>query len=265
MEESPREPTLGIEDELPSLDVLTDLFERAKSEDEFEFICTLLRLRGMEDAGWDTLEESRLLMTQVISQTEAPIDELFRVRLFLFLYCHATEMYDLYHLVGNLLRVILGDRYSLNPFAAGTHGYKAAATKPTSKVARIQEWADQADIPEVGDLLKALLVSPVRNAFFHSDYVLYRGEFRIKRGQGVNQDGLVSKVVPLEWLLPRIELALNTVLGLVDLLQDHQASYDRPKILQGRFRADGGLMDMELIISEGYGVTGFRSPPTQPD
>ena len=37
---------------------LSILFEAAKSADEFEFGCTLLRVRGLEDVGWDPFVET---------------------------------------------------------------------------------------------------------------------------------------------------------------------------------------------------------------
>jgi hypothetical protein len=48
---------------LPKYDVdglLTKLFTKAKEKDEFEYCSTLLRLRGMEAAGWDPLKEASL-------------------------------------------------------------------------------------------------------------------------------------------------------------------------------------------------------------
>jgi hypothetical protein len=45
--------------------ILAPLFERAKAADEFEFCCTLLRIRGMEDAYWDPLRESYQLTQQL--------------------------------------------------------------------------------------------------------------------------------------------------------------------------------------------------------
>ncbi len=211
----------------------------------------------MEDRGWDTLEESWRLITQVMAQVDAPIQPDFRLRLLFFLYCHATEMDDLYHLVGNLLCVVLGDRYTMSPFMR-TSGEKAA-TKPLDKIERIERWSDEAKLPDVGALLRYVLVPPVRNAFFHSDYVLFNNSFRIKRGQGVEIDGVVTKEISFDWLLPRVELGINTVLELVDLLREHIASYQEPKRLRGRFAADGGWADLELIVQQGYGVVGFRS------
>lgn len=163
----------------PSLECFSDLFQRARQQDEFEFVCTLLRFRGMEDQGWDTLEESWKLISQVLAQTEAPIQADFRLRLHLFLYCHVTEMDDLYHLTGNLLRVVLGDRYTLAPFRSGMFGETTEAKYPPAKVVRINKWSKEAGIPEIGEVLSAALVPEVRNAFFHSDYILFDNEFRI--------------------------------------------------------------------------------------
>jgi hypothetical protein len=41
-----------------AVEVLADLFRRTKQKDEFEFTSTLLRIMGIESAGWDTLEET---------------------------------------------------------------------------------------------------------------------------------------------------------------------------------------------------------------
>jgi hypothetical protein len=35
--------------------IFDDLFVRARQADEFEYACALLRVRGMEDFGWDPL------------------------------------------------------------------------------------------------------------------------------------------------------------------------------------------------------------------
>jgi len=50
-----------------TFDTLNDLFLRAKEVDEFEFICTLIRVRGLEGPGWDPLVESNQLINQVLS------------------------------------------------------------------------------------------------------------------------------------------------------------------------------------------------------
>lgn len=83
--------------------MIGDLFNKAKEKDEFEFCCTLLRGRGKESAGWDSLFESYNLIKQTLSLISAPVDGLFKIRLLLLLYCHITEMNDFYSIVANLL------------------------------------------------------------------------------------------------------------------------------------------------------------------
>ncbi len=45
--------------ETPEVPTLDALFNRAKAKDEFEYVCALLRIKGLESPAWDPLEESR--------------------------------------------------------------------------------------------------------------------------------------------------------------------------------------------------------------
>jgi hypothetical protein len=247
------------EEQTPNYETVTNLFLAARQQDEFEFICAILRMRGAESAGWDTLEESWQLADQLSSLLLSPLEDDLKIRLLLLLYCHVTEMDDLYHLLGNLLRVTVGDRYSIAPFATGAFGHKRPAITPSAKIGRLGEWAEGAGFPEIGRLLNFILVRQVRNAFFHSDYILYESMFRIKRGQGLALDGYVTREIPLVWLVPRMETAVNLLFFVVDLLQQHTTSYQQPKRIKGRFTTDGSYGDLELIVKEGYGLVGFRS------
>jgi len=133
-------------------DIINDLFIKAKEKDEFEFCCTLLRIRGNESAGWDSLEESYSLITNILSIISAPIDNLFRVRLLLLLYCHITEMNDFYNIVANLLWILLGERYHINPFYYKLYENRRTIYSPESKVDRIIELSVRVRLTEVGDL-----------------------------------------------------------------------------------------------------------------
>jgi hypothetical protein len=253
---------------LPKYDIhglLTELFAKAKGKDEFEYCSTLLRLRGMEAAGWDPLKESLALMQQVALMHQAPLDPGLKLRLSLFLYCHATEMHDLYHIVGNMLRVCSGERYSLNCFAGVNHPSGHDANYPPSKAARIKEWADTQGMNELGGMFSDMVVKEVRNAFFHSDYTLHEGHFHIARGDGVMVGNVIDQRVPMKWLAPRLELGINTALALVNLVIESIQSYTEDKIVMGRVLGDGNApVAVELTVQEGYGLVGFASPPKGP-
>jgi hypothetical protein len=54
-------------------EIFDDLFTRAREADEFEYACALLRVRGMEDVGWDPLEETAALFNGIASLLQAPL------------------------------------------------------------------------------------------------------------------------------------------------------------------------------------------------
>jgi hypothetical protein len=251
---------------LPKYDIdglLTALFAKAKQTDEFEYCSTLLRLRGMEAAGWDPLKESLALMQQVIRVVQAPIDPVLRERLWLFLYCHATEMNDLYHIVGNMLRICAGLRYSMDCFAGVNHPSGNPANYPSSKAARIREWADAQGMNELGEMFTDLVVKEVRNAFFHSDYTLHDGNFHIAHGDGVLVGNTIDRRVPLAWLGPRLELGINTAMALVGHVFDAIQGYTENTIVTGRIQGDDTRVPIELTVQPGYGLVGFVSPPKE--
>ncbi|RYZ90124.1 MAG: hypothetical protein EOP04_04875 [Proteobacteria bacterium] len=242
-------------------EIFTKLFDDARNRDEFEFCCTLLRFRGLEDQGWDPLRESSELIQQMLASIASPIVESFRIRQILFLYCHITEMHDLYHVVANMLMVTAGHRYNLNCFSGKTAIAQKPANYPNSKAINIEIWAHANGIPKLGLLFGDLVVNEVRNAFFHSDYILTPDSFNIRRGQGVKIGNVIDPKVKLEWLIPRLQLGINIGLGLISFVQSSIASYEANKTVKTRFYGDNAPFgEMELTTNPGHGLTGFRSP-----
>ncbi len=50
----------------------------------------------------------------------------------------------------------------------------------------------------------------------------------------------------LEWLLPKLNLGINTALATIDLLIYHRRLYKEDKIVRGRLGADGSLVDIQI-------------------
>lgn len=254
--------------DLPSYDVekeLKDLFEQALARDEFEFCSSILRIRGMEDPGWDPLLESQILANQMLSLIQAPLDSTLRLRLILFVYSHLTEVADLYRIVGNLLRVCKGERHSIIPFSGKNHRGGKDAQGPQDMVERIKEWASEVGRPMVGEIFCDMLVSEVRNAFFHSDYVLFKEQFNIRHGRGVKIGKLIDPRVNLEWLVPRMELGIDLFLSLCRLIGEYTKRYRKNKVVKGRIHGDSSPpVDVELLTHPDHGLIGFQSPPQLP-
>ena len=250
----------GSADVPPSkvLPILEPLFERAKATDEFEYACTLLRIRGMEAEGWDPVIESQALISDaftIIEKTKlegAPL-----LRLGLLVYCHLTEMSMPYHVIANMLRVCKGQRYVMFPFES-----KPPARYPATKIKRIKDWAAELNLLEVSSLFDSFFSKEIRNAFFHSDYVIHGDRFNITKGSGMLVDHVITPSVPINsHVLPKINDAVHFILDFFDLLERCIRSYKEPKILQGRILAGDRYAEIELTVDPRFGLNGFRSPP----
>jgi len=243
--------------------LVAELFRRAKEADEFEYCSTLLRIRGMEDAGWDPMYESWELSQQLMALQNAPLEQGLKFRLALFLYCHLTEMSDIYSIPANMLHILSGRRYSMSPFAQGLNPGEQQPSYPTGKARRICALAQEHGMHELGELFETMLVKEVRNAFYHSDYILTNESLNIRYGKGVVIENMRDNRVPYNWLLPRIQLGINTSLAVLNQTMDGIQSYKADKVVHGRFAANGGWLPIQLTTHPEQGLTGFRTPPDE--
>jgi hypothetical protein len=239
------------------VDVLNDidrLFQQAKAADEFEFCCTILRVRGFEVPGWDPLQESIYLINQIMGLIDSQIQDSLKTRLILLLYCHVTEMNDLYNIIGNLVRIAShNDRYSMMLFPRSIY--------PREKIAEIQQWANGTPFGRLAIELESMLVKQVRNAFFHSDYALTPQSFNLRNNQFVEINGIRQQSVPLEWLQTKVNTAINITRHVIDKTIESIRSYKESKIVKGRFGPNDSWMDLQLTVNPNWGLTGFKSPP----
>jgi hypothetical protein len=235
--------------------LLDRLLDAALAADEFEYCCALLRPRGIEPAGWDSLAESNVLVQQILSVASAPIQDDLRVRLSLFLYCHTTEMDSLYDVPMNLLRIVEGHRWSGSPFHRGS---KAEPKYPSEKVGLISAVATSVGHTELGDFYEWMLVRQVRNAFFHSDYSLLEGDFVIYRGEPVKIGNEINRVVPLDWLVARLEAGINLGLALIDRLTSRRETYKAPKTIKSPRAQGAGFGEVTLLVDQ-RGLIGFET------
>jgi len=247
------EPKTYSADVIDSL--LGGLFDAALAADEFEYCCALIQPRGIEPAGWDSLAESNVLVQQIVSLASAPIAPDLRVRLSLFLYCHTTEMDALYDVPMNLLRILEGHRWSSSPFHRGA---KPEPKYPSKKVPILSALAKTVGQGAFAEFYEWMLVRQVRNSFFHSDYSLLEGDFVIYRGEALKIGNEINRVVPLEWLVPRLEAGVNFGLVLVNHLTSRREAYRSPKTIKSPRARDAGFDEVTLLVDQ-RGLVGFQS------
>jgi len=239
--------------------LLVPLFEEAKKTDEFEFCCAILRIRGTEGPGWDPLVESSQFMNQTGLLLQSPVDLVFKKRLLLSLYCHATEIDDIYTIIANLLIIIKGERYIMDYFRFIKDKNGGKIKYPHQKINEIKRLAKDTPFEKIAEVMDYFLEKNVRNAFYHSDYILHKEEFNIRHGNGVLIDGIITPAVPFEWLVPRMHTGINFAFEVVKLIQKFRKSYRKEKVVPARFLADGGIENLMLRVKPGYGLIGFSS------
>lgn len=186
---------MGIDDiELNAEEVGSRLhasFQTARASDEFEFACTLMRVRGMEDVGWDPFVETQQLVTDLMTLINAPLVAYTKVRLGLLLYSHLTEVGSVYEILANLTRVVAGERYAMDPFL--DHYPRNRKGEPqflstAGKVRALKEMLDAAGQPAVVESLDWFFNASVRKRLrarrLHAARGVVPSPLRVVRGRG---------------------------------------------------------------------------------
>jgi hypothetical protein len=165
----------------------------------FEWACTMVRATGMQDTGWDSYTESIALLKDFrqLMGLELPADRFpnpanTQARLALIAYSHMIEMSVPYELLANLLRLRLGMKYAIEPLAHlnkyrdikvnGVKKKKLMKASPIAKIDAIDEMSQKAGVPEVGSALRGIYNNTIRNAVYHSDYVIHNDSLRLLSG-----------------------------------------------------------------------------------
>ena len=230
------------------------LFVKAKEKDEFEYVSSLLRIRGTEGPGWDPLVESWDAIQDYLRLCQTPFRDITRFRLFLLIYSHITEIDTVYDMLANMLRTIKGDRCSMIPFDDYAKATKKRVGYPAEKIAALKEMESALGLDLLGKLFDLFFDNDIRNAFYHSNYSIFENEFRYRKKYAV--------AVPIPVVVGKIEKAINFYLSFMGLYQDHVRSYKTSKIIKGRIAPNGGWLDVELLVDKERGVYGFRNPPS---
>lgn len=163
----------------------------------FEFVCTLVRASGMKDTGWESYYESLAFLEDFkrLGEVDLPSEQFHfpmrtRARLALVSYCHVVEMNLPYELLANLLRLRLGLKYAIDPLGhlrsplikkvgGVKHIVKMKPATPDKKIKEIEEMSAKAGMPAVGVALRATFDPIIRNAVYHSDYVVHDDGMRL--------------------------------------------------------------------------------------
>jgi hypothetical protein len=170
-------------------DCFNSLWSSALNARSFDAICTLLRVDGMQEAGWDPLEESEAAFKDYNWHlNKAKSDELSdksQWRIGLLMYCQACEMSAVHDMLANLLRIQLNQPYRVDPLSSLRRKKRMWKWYPPSakvKWDKLRRMAEEAGKNDLVRLIDNVYDDQVRNAFSHSDYIISDLDFRWTEG-----------------------------------------------------------------------------------
>jgi len=161
------------------LNLISPLFNKAKEKSEFEFACTFIAFRGLQEPGWDPFENTIDIFEKIGSIKIS--DEVSKINLFLWVYGHIIEASEPYEIFANFLRIIDGQRYSIYNFPDKDRGKYKAPQFPADKIETLTELAEKVNMKDCLIPINDIFNKELRNGIFHSDYSLHQGGLRIHR------------------------------------------------------------------------------------
>jgi hypothetical protein len=173
-----------------AVNCLDGLWRDANQRDGFGVICTALRIEGLQDVGWDPFQESYEAFKDYdwhLRVQSSDLSPRSHWRIGLLIYCQACEMSAVHTTLANLLRIILGERYHVDPLNSlgrpdkrrPLRWFPASAKVKWRKIRRMAQSANRTDLIRIVD---AVYNDAIRNAFSHSDYIITENDFRWTEG-----------------------------------------------------------------------------------
>ena len=240
------------------LESIDPLFEKAKSVSEFEFILSILGTKGVQDAGWNPWEE-----TLGIFHFLSKLTNKFRyfeeiIYLMLWMYGLAIEANFPYELIANLINISKGKRYNINPFNNLIR--KKRIIYPHQKIKTLIQMAKEINMEKSIYPFQDVFDKDLRNAIFHSDFTIYKGEVRVS----IKND--FKKVYTKDEMTERINKVSAFLTTFENIILYYNQSYESPKIIGVHPNFSYGESEKAItLIRKGYGLIGLKDNWTTKD
>jgi hypothetical protein len=237
---------------------LRGVFQAARQRDELSFLFAILGINsGMEDVGWQPINETQALTADLIGLINGPLHHHAKARMALLLYCHITEANFLYHCLYNMLLAAEGHPPKVFNFL---DKYKNGVPPSVSaKLTEIKAKAAAQKFEGINAIFSEVIRPDIRNAFFHSDYILFENELRLKH------PGSQYARIPLQEVFELVQKTVEFFNGFMGLLNESRRSFPAGYKITGR-RAPKGqpLSSVEVLVDERGFATGFQSSDPLP-
>lgn len=236
------------------LNYLRPLFDKARKKSEFQFILTLLRFRGIQSSDDDPYENS-IETIDTLMGLEKKIKGRARINIFLWVYGHIIESSEPYEIISNLLNICLGQGYRLFNFPYIKTRYGFRPQYPFEKISYLEKLARKAKTPFVLEPIKEILDRDLRNAIFHSDYSVNRGEVIINKPQ---------KIYSEEETLALLNKSLAYHETIKNLISLYTKSYNKPRKIKVSLSFDPDpKARAQIIVRKNHGVIALKAAWSQ--
>ncbi len=240
---------------------LNNLLNKAKNQDEYEYINLLLRVKGLKEDGkepiigpLDHINESIHFINDLNGLIKTVDNENTHLRLGLIIYCHIVEMNDLYSTIGNIFRICKGNEYDINLFSN--------LRSPTEKINQLSELTNDFNFKtKILDLINKFYDNQLRNSFAHSSYFLQGNLFSDTSSKKFNINGKSTLDIQKD-IYPRLKCAENYFKAYLEVLHEHKMSYKKVKQidLKNKFLPDnnGEIYAAHIYANSKDGLQGLR-------
>jgi len=231
------------------------LFIDAKAKDEFEFICTLINYKGV---GAPTTRSNQFEWFSAISFYEGffkspNLTHHEKARLALMIYCTFFESSDLYTMLGNLARVVLGHRAT--PYLYWKHEKANRWFGTAEKISMVEEVLIDSGFEDIQKFFQANHFEQIRHAFFHSTYAFDDDDYVMHDVKTLYIDNFGHPTLSISsFIFPRVEAVLDFFHSFKEILDTHIKSYITDKMVQGRMP---DLIPIKILGSD-QGLIGFH-------
>lgn len=180
-------------------DYLKQLFKKSIQKNPVQSLYAVLQVSGMHYGHWDPayeiydfFEDFNQLLADAVQKNKFKR----QYRIGLLIYCHALEMSLPLNMMANLLLILNGQNYCIDPFFElwkRKKGTVFGAIPPSLKfkIGCIRKLARTVGEDVLIKYIEEYYNDSVRNAFYHSDYCLTEKEFRYS-------DKGIATAIPLE-------------------------------------------------------------------
>ena len=230
---------------------IDELFAVAQDRREFEFVHSLLAIRGVQGAGWDAFATTDRAITTLVEVHNELADDSAARHLKLWIYGHIVEASEPYELLANLLDVARGGRFNTSRFPDLPNGRPQS---PGAKLDTIEVAARKAGFPRVSVPLRERWDRGLRNAIFHADYAFGRGGVNLVSAQETR------RFADVERICARANASHD---ALVLLGTMYLGSYDKPTTIPAHGYSPDPTEQAVVIVRAGHGAIGLKDAHTK--